>query len=94
MKNKITVILAALLSLVMLVSLVACDKGNDAQNDGTTTPAVTTTTANKPADTDPVDDVTTTEEVTEDEEPEETETGLQAANDGNELGFGEIVIAP
>ena len=94
MKNKITVILAALLSIVMLVSLVACNKDSGTQNNnGDTTPAVTTT-EQKPAETDPIDDVTTTEQNVEDEEPEETETGLQATNDGNDLGFGEIEIFP
>lgn len=92
MKNRITAIIAALLCFVMLASLVACNKGNNDEGNGDT-PAVTTTAASTTAG-DPVDDVTTTEANVEDEEPEETETGLQFADDKNDLGFGEIAIAP
>ena len=93
MKNRITVILALLLGLVMLVSLVACGGDDKGKDEGTTTPAATTTEAPNGND-DPVDEVTTTAANVEDEEPEETETGLQFADDNADLGFGDVNIAP
>ena len=92
MKNRIVAIIAALLCFVMLVSLVSCKQDNNGDK-GNDTPAVTTTAASTTAG-DPVDDVTTTEANVEDEEPEETETGLQFTQDENELGFGDIAVAP